>query len=628
MRKVLALIIICLLTLPAFAYVASDPTRAIPQARMLGLGKAYVGLADDTGALFTNPAGLASQNGWEISSMSGKFLDEYSYLSFLGYYSTDYGVLGLGYAHSGIEGAFPTTIESGSDPADPIYTIDTSQPLMGNYNDALVLSYASEFKRLNYLKQLPLAEYLSLGTSAKIFKTALYGDGIVGGDGSGFDMDFGLTYRPPQKWLRLGLAFQDFLPPAMGGRLRYASGHEESYPTIMTIGSAFTILGKDDSLKTLGDQELKVMADIDYHPTLSSYPSLLHVGLEWLPLPIIALRLGIDQAAAGDGRGGLSTVSDSSYGVGLYFSGFRFDYAYHTFAGAPNIDNHYFSLSYAFHPSLKLKEPIVVEVPLDKTLTFESTTPVIGYVADTGIRTLSINGLPLKFGLKGEFSTVADLTLRKNAVVLEGRNRDAKMIGTKKLRLLRLVTFPDVPVSYWDAVGISLLAMTDIITGYPDGSFKPEGNITRAEMCTLLMKAKTTGKRVTGAPAGFSDVALGHWAAPFIARAADEGVVLGYPDGTFKPKNNITRAEGLAMVARFASVEKSYYTAEFPDVNYKHWAADIIAGSYKEGMLKFLDGKNFEPNRLLSRSEAVEVIYRTKFMQGVLEKDLLNWETY
>ena len=62
-------------------YVAIDPTRTIPNARVLGLGKAYIGLADDSGAIYTNPAGLNDAENWQVTSMSGKFLNEFNFLS-------------------------------------------------------------------------------------------------------------------------------------------------------------------------------------------------------------------------------------------------------------------------------------------------------------------------------------------------------------------------------------------------------------------------------------------------------------------------------------------------------------------------------------------------------------------
>jgi len=639
MKKLAVIILLLALAAQAQAqYVAQDPTRYIPNARILGLGKAYIGLAEDVGSIYTNPAGLSGAKGWQLSSMSGKFLDEYSYLSFSGLYPTDYGVFGVGFAGTSIAGAFATTIEAGSDPDDPIYTIDLTQPEMGNYNNAFVLSYGNEAKKINYLKRLPYTDRLSIGANLKLFRTSIYGDGITGGDASGTELDLGMKFQPPQPWMKFGVAAQNVLPFAMGGKLTYTSGHEESYPAVIEVGSAFQVLGKKDALRRLGEHELTLAADVDMHPTLTGYPMTMHLGVEWRPIPLIAIRGGIDQDAAGDGAGALEVVSDPTYGVGLYFGGFRFDYAYHGFAGAPNIDNHFFSLSYTFEPPPAFTgEAVVILLPPDKHITFEGTASVMGRVRDESIRMITINNSPLKFSLRGEFSTTLDLAIGKNRIEVKGMKGQAEVVGSAKARVLRLQPFPDVYEGYWVRQPISLLAMQKIITGYPDGTFRPEGNITRAEMCTLLMKtraqARTLGSDTSEAVTitttrTFSDVAAKHWAAKFVAEAAALGVVKGYPDGTFRPSANITRAEGLAMVARFAGVSQEAFAGQFPDVMGSHWAASIISGAYNAGLLEYLKGQNFELNRVLSRAETVEMLHRTQYVNDLLAQDLLNWETY
>jgi hypothetical protein len=213
-------------------------------------------------------------------------------------------------------------------------------------------------------------------------------------------------------------------------------------------------------------------------------------------------------------------------------------------------------------------------------------------------------------------------------------DRNGKLLQAMSLRALRLIKFPDVAVGYWVDKPISLLAMGRVITGYPDGTFRPEGNITRAEMCSLLMKtvdqlSTGEGTRASEEAGGnFQDVKTTHWAASFIAKAAKLGVVKGYPDGSFKPSGNITRAEGLAMVARFAGISEEAYNNEFNDVRASNWAATIIAGATKAGILKFLEGKPFEANNKLNRAETVEMLYRTTTVNTLLGKDLLNWENY
>ncbi|MFC1568065.1 S-layer homology domain-containing protein [Candidatus Margulisiibacteriota bacterium] len=644
MRRSIAILILIALALPCAAqFVARDPTHIVPSGRVLGLGKAYVGLADDTAAIFTNPAGMVAAEGWQLSSLQGKLLDEYSFLAFSGLYPTEYGVFGLGFAGTSISGAWATTIESGSDPDDPIYTIDTSQPQMGNYNNAVVISYANHLKNIKYLDRLPFAERLSVGANLKLFQVALYGDGIVGGDATGQELDLGVKIFPPQKWLTFGVALQNALPFSMGGKLHYDSGHEESYLAILELGSAVRLLGKKDALRTLGNHELCVLADIDYHPSLPAYPAIMHLGLEWQPMPLVSIRTGIDQTPGADGNGGFEIVSDQTYGVGLNFSNFHFDYAYHTLTGAPDVTNHFFSLSYAFQPRVIVGEPLEVIAPPDKLITFEAAVSVSGKAKDPGIRKLTMNQVAVRLALDGRFQAMADLKIGKNAILLEGRESGDKVIASKKLRSLRLKPFPDVEPGHWVRVPISLLAMQTIITGYPNGLFKPGGNITRAEMCTLLMKTRKLGDKLASPEAGakateeatedvklaFSDVSAKHWAAPYVARAAELGVVLGYPDGTFKPKNNITRAEGVAMIARFAGIPKINYTGQFPDVPSRHWAAEIISGAHWEGILVYLENKNFELKRLLTRAETVEMLYRTSYVRDeVLAKDLLNWDTY
>jgi hypothetical protein len=128
--------------------------------------------------------------------------------------------------------------------------------------------------------------------------------------------------------------------------------------------------------------------------------------------------------------------------------------------------------------------------------------------------------------------------------------------------------------------------------------------------------------------AAFKDVAGNHWAGRYIARAARLGVVKGYPDGSFRPNGNITRAEGLAMIARFDGISEEAYADQFQDINGKFWAARIIAGAYRQGILKYLALKPFEAARPLSRAETVEMLYRTETVKVLLGSGLLNWESY
>lgn len=106
--------------------------------------------------------------------------------------------------------------------------------------------------------------------------------------------------------------------------------------------------------------------------------------------------------------------------------------------------------------------------------------------------------------------------------------------------------FSDVPAGEWYHDAVTAMAGLGIVTGYPDGTFRPDQSITRAEFAAILARIE---QAQTGADAGFTDVA-GHWAAKQIGIACAKGWATGYADGTFRPDRTITRAEAVAMTNR------------------------------------------------------------------------------
>jgi hypothetical protein len=322
--------------------VAPDPTRLSVGPRVLAMGKAFVGLADDYASIYTNPAGLGNiVDKWELSSMSGNFMEDYQYLNLTGVYPTQYGVFGLAYANSSISGGYATKIKPGTE-ADPVYEMDTSQPTISYGNNAALLSFGRKV-------EIPrITCDTLLGANLKMFFASMGGDGITNGGASGQELDLGLLIKPCS-WFSFGSTIQNILPSSMGGKLTYSSGHYESYPAVWENGIALRILGDKNSLKTIGEHQLKWLLDLDINPTKSNFPMIYHTGFEWNPMKMIAIRAGIDQDASGDGTnsGNLSAVSNFTAGLGLNWAGVCFDYAYHQFSGVPGVSNNFFSLSYS-----------------------------------------------------------------------------------------------------------------------------------------------------------------------------------------------------------------------------------------------------------------------------------------
>ena len=137
-------------------------------------------------------------------------------------------------------------------------------------------------------------------------------------------------------------------------------------------------------------------------------------------------------------------------------------------------------------------------------------------------------------------------------------------------------TFSDVPKGYWAANYIGYMQQFGIITGYSDGSFRPDAPVTRAEFAAIASRFE----KLTEGSKSFTDVPDTYWAARYINFAATRGWVTGYSDGTFKPENTITRAEVAAVTCRLLerSADQSYIRSHlkelrtFSDVTESHWA--------------------------------------------------------
>ena len=107
-------------------------------------------------------------------------------------------------------------------------------------------------------------------------------------------------------------------------------------------------------------------------------------------------------------------------------------------------------------------------------------------------------------------------------------------------------SFRDVPAGKWYTTYVATLEKAGVIVDSKDGDFRPNDAITRAELASMLAQFAN----VTGGTTTFSDVPAAHWAADYIAAAVRSGWITGYPDGTFRPEQTIKRAEMVAMVNR------------------------------------------------------------------------------
>ena len=135
------------------------------------------------------------------------------------------------------------------------------------------------------------------------------------------------------------------------------------------------------------------------------------------------------------------------------------------------------------------------------------------------------------------------------------------------------IEFTDLSESYWAYDGIVRLTKAGIIDGYPDDTFKPDGNITRAELVKVVNQVFLFTERQQASM--FSDVTENDWFYEYIVAAQEAGYVDGYPDGTFKPNGLITRQEFCKMLAEINNLTELAYDS-YPVDEISQWAVEYV----------------------------------------------------
>ncbi len=158
---------------------------------------------------------------------------------------------------------------------------------------------------------------------------------------------------------------------------------------------------------------------------------------------------------------------------------------------------------------------------------------------------------------------------------------------------------------HWAEQAILKLLARGIVKGYPDQTFRPDTSISRAEFAAMLVKAfkleATTGKV-------FEDTA-NHWAREIIANAAAHGIVIGYDTSTFGPDDPITREQMAVMMVKAAKLPGTSGETVFTDnADISAWAQNSVAAGVKAGIIKGYPDNTFKPQNNATRAEAVTVI--------------------
>lgn len=149
---------------------------------------------------------------------------------------------------------------------------------------------------------------------------------------------------------------------------------------------------------------------------------------------------------------------------------------------------------------------------------------------------------------------------------------------------------------------------TAYLKGFPDGEFKPDEKVTRAQMALMIARNLSYDADKPASSAPFDDVPVNHYAAHAISFVNELGIMNGYPDGSFQADNAITRAEMSTLAANYLKLTiGSNEKLSFSDTE-QHWAQFIIEANVSDGIMKGYPDGTFRPDQNLTRAEAVVVV--------------------
>ncbi|WP_343858403.1 S-layer homology domain-containing protein [Fulvivirga kasyanovii] len=176
---------------------------------------------------------------------------------------------------------------------------------------------------------------------------------------------------------------------------------------------------------------------------------------------------------------------------------------------------------------------------------------------------------------------------------------------------------------HWAEKEIRALIDKGYLNGYPDGTFRPDQSLTRAEFATMIVATLDPAIKPEYQDRNFSDIST-HWAKTNILQAARAGYIAGYPDGTFKPDDRVSKYQMLIALANGSGLS-SFSTSVLGYFNDDHdipeWAKPAVANATGNGLAcNYPDKKSLQPLRNASRAETTAALYQIMTLQGTVQK--------
>ena len=598
----------------------SDTLEIGMSARPLGMGRAFAAFSDSVDSAFLNPAGISKVSANSFSTMASTLLQDVNYsVVAAAWPQKERGVFGAGAVLTSVPGI----------------TVTNANGVQGQVDSHTNLFFLTYGMRLDQFYKIapgivPVAlvpggdlSKIEMGGTLKYFSVDY---GVAGGTGSGVDLDLGLMYAYSPA-ITLALTGKNVLPASWGGQITYDStGVTDRLSPELKIGSKINLFGLADTAINEGSLPIAIGVDMDVVP---GSRNVMHYGAEAMLSPSLAVRAGVDQSF-----GAAGITQNIAAGIGYSAGDYSFNYAFHPFNGIQEDATHFFSINFLASAVPKLLENILPKISLnvpDKTTVSERLLNVGGEVSNLpdGAE-VEINGITTK--VKDGKVEPVEVRLRpgKNTIIAKAKGPKGEAI-VEKSRVLRLMAFQDIPNDHWALKRIEMAATAGLIEGFPDGTFRPDRDLSRAELSAVIIRNDGSPlPTLTASERVYKDMPGSHWAARYVKVAADKQLVRGYLDNTFRANNPITKAEAVTLAVRYNRLAGApTFTGPlaenpFMDVPIRHWASRSISDAQNSGMLEYVNSDYFQPNKAITRAEAVEILSKTE--QGKLRLNkLMDW---
>jgi hypothetical protein len=174
------------------------------------------------------------------------------------------------------------------------------------------------------------------------------------------------------------------------------------------------------------------------------------------------------------------------------------------------------------------------------------------------------------------------------------------------------VIFSDVTDSHWAYDYICTMYNLGISNGYSDGTYRPTDNVNRGQMAAFIIRVEFGEDFSYSLTPHFSDVLSGHWAFKYVQKMYDEGITTGYADGTYRTATNVTRGQMAAFIIRALFGDDFDYETMpyFTDVPETHWAFKYVQKMYDEGITTGYTDGTYRPSQNVNRAQMAAFIAR------------------